>query len=225
MWFPAFLSYFLLFFVLSTDTYAKNNWPTCPENGAAPSLFFKTSQGALNYSNQFDSAGLKQIRGRAGSRLGPLWTPTGLTTVNDNYNFQISTKTWDLGRGRYCAVLERADLFIGYNNITVYVSNKYPRGSCEYNSILSHENTHVAIFREALFSYENRLRDTFQRTAQSIGPIYMRSPQAATNQIKQLLDARLQPVYKQMIRERDRRNAKIDTKTNYRREQSLCANW
>ena len=89
---------------------------------------------------------LSQMRGTAGRRLGPLWIPTGLTLADSRYELKTATKIYDLGYGRYCAVLNQVHLFLGYRDIDVYISSKYARGTCEYHSILNHENTHVQPF-------------------------------------------------------------------------------
>ncbi|WP_417793170.1 hypothetical protein [Terasakiella pusilla] len=224
---PAFLLVFFgatLFFA-KAPLYAKTGWPACPEDGRSVDIYVEQSMGQLRYHSAFNSAQLSNLRGNVGRRLGPMWVPTGLTIADENYRLSVSTKTYPLGQNRYCSILTGAKLFIGYQNIDVYVSNKYQPGSCEHESILNHENIHVRIFRETLYDHANGIETALRRKAPGVGPVYMRSPNGAASKVQRLLDAQIRPLFKRMSQEISRKNARIDTKSNYRREQALCSNW
>ena len=224
---PSFLlAFFLTAIFMSTESaYAKNGWPKCPENGRYVEVFMETSMGNLRYHDGFNTAQLTRMGGNVGRRLGPMWTPTGLTVADENYHLKTGTKIYQLGRDRFCAVLQSANLFIGYRNIDVYITNKYRRGSCEYESILNHENVHVQIFRDTLYSHANGIERQIRKAAKRIGPVYLRSANAAANHLQKLLDAKVRPLFKRMSQDISRKNARIDTKSNYRREQAMCSNW
>ncbi len=228
MKFPALLFFFSLclpFLAGGEKAWAKNGWPQCPENGAGIEIYMESSQGQLRYHEGLNSTQLSKMRGNVGRRMGPMWVPTGLTVADENYHLKTNTKIYQLGHGRYCAVLESAQLFIGYKNIDVYISNKYKRNSCEYNSILNHENIHVQIFRDTLFKHSSGIEKTIRRQAPRIGPVYLRSADAAASKLQRLLDAKIKPLFKRMSADISRKNARIDTKANYRREQAMCAEW
>jgi len=211
--------------MFNSSAWARNGWPACPEDGKRVEVFMQTSMGDLRYHNGLNAAQLSQMRGKIGRRLGPLWQPSGLTVADENYHLQTDTKIYHLGHDRYCAVLKSAQLFIGYRNIDVYISDKYRQGSCEYESILNHENIHVQIFRDSLYRYANSIETAIRKKAPRIGPVYLRSADAAAQKLQNLLDAQIRPLFKRMSSTISRKNARIDTKANYRREQALCANW
>ncbi|WP_135078124.1 hypothetical protein [Terasakiella sp. SH-1] len=228
MKFPSFLFSFLVFFILASgeqQAWAKNGWPKCPENGRNVEIFMETSMGDLKYHKGLNSRQLSKMRGNVGRRLGPMWIPTGLTVADENYHLKTGTKIYQLGRGRFCAVLESAQLFIGYRNIDVYISNKYRQGSCEHDSILNHENVHVQIFRDTLYKHAGGIERAIRKKAPRIGPVYLRSANAAANKLQRLLDAQIRPLFKRMSSDISRKNARIDTKANYRREQAMCQDW
>lgn len=183
------------------------------------------SMGQLRYHTGLNSAQLSRMHSNAGKRLGPMWIPTGLTVADENYHLKTNTKIYSLGHNRYCAVLKSANLFIGYRNIDVYVSNKYMPGSCEHESIMNHENIHVQIFRDTLYKHAFGIEKAIRQRAKRIGPVYLRSADAAANKIERLLDAQIRPLFKRMSQDITRKNARIDTKSNYRREQAMCSNW
>lgn len=224
---PVFLFVFFITSVFFADkeARAKNGWPECPEDGRYVEIYMEKSMGQLRYHSGLNSAQLSKMRGNVGRRLGPMWIPTGLTVADENYHLKTSTKIYSLGRSRYCAVLTSANLFIGYRNIDVYVSNKYQPGSCEHESIMNHENIHVQIFRDTLYKHAFGIEKTIRQRAKRIGPVYMRSADAASNKIQKLLDAQIRPLFKRMSQDISRKNARIDTKSNYRREQAMCSNW
>jgi len=228
MKFPVFL--FVFFLIVATmgaspSVVAKNNWPKCPESGSYVEVYTETSMGDLRYHNGFSSKHLSRLRGNVGRRLGPMWIPTGLTVADENYQLKTNTKIYQLGHNRYCAVLKSANLFIGYRNIDVYITSKYRQNSCEYESILNHENVHVQIFRDTLYLHSQGIERTISKKAAMLGPVYLRSPDAAANKLQSLLDAQIRPLFKRMSGDISRKNARIDTKANYRREQAMCSNW
>jgi hypothetical protein len=227
MKFPSFLFIFLVLggFFSAGTAWAKNGWPACPEDGRYVEIFMEKSMGELRYHDGFSTNQLSRMRGNVGRRLGPTWVPSGLTVADENYHLKTNTKIYQLGRNRYCAVLKSANLFIGYRNIDVYITNKYRRGSCEYESILNHENIHVQIFRDTLFKHAGGIERAIRRYAGKIGPVFLRSPDAAANHLQSLLDAKIRPLFSRMSADISRKNARIDTKANYRREQKLCSNW
>lgn len=220
-----FVFLFISVFFTNTDAWARNGWPKCPENGRYVDVFAEHSIGNLRYHNGLSSTRISRMRGSIGRRLGPNWLPTGLTLTQNHYNLKTESQIYDLGRGRYCAVLKRARLFLGFKDIDVYISNKYPQGSCEYDSILNHENTHVSIFRDTLYKHGSTIERAIRQKSQKIGPVYLRSANGAANKVQKLLDAKIRPLFRRMERDLDVRNARIDTKSNYRREQAMCANW
>lgn len=228
MKFPVFLFVFLASVAamsVQQNAWARNGWPTCPENGTQVEIYTEKSMGELRYHTRYNSAQLSGMRGNVGRRLGPMWMPSGLTVADENYHLKTQTKIYQLGYDRYCAVLKSAHLFIGYRNIDVYISSKYPPGSCEYDSVLRHENIHVQIFRDTLYKHSGGIERAIRRYAPQIGPVYLRSADAAANKLQKLLDAKIRPLFKRMSSTITRKNARIDTRENYRREQALCSNW
>ena len=214
-----------LSFALNSSANAENGWPSCPANGTRVSVLMESSLGDLRYHENFNSSQLSNLRGNSGHSLGPNWVPTGLTVADENYHLKTNAQIYYLGQGRFCAVLESAELFIGYRNIDVYISNKYNRNTCEYDSILSHENVHVQIFRDTLYRHASSIERKIKSVAPKIGPVYLRSADAAANKIQRLLDAQVRPLFRRMSDEITRKNSRIDTAANYRREQALCSNW
>lgn len=208
-----------------SDALAKNGWPKCPSDGRNVTVYAESSKGKLTYYPRFNARKLQNMGRGATGRLGPLWIPTGLTVADENYRLKTNSTIYDLGNDRYCAVLNSVNLFIGYKDIKVFISDKYRKGSCEYHSILDHENLHVRFFRDTLHRHSMGIKKALHKQAPRIGPVYVRNPKAASQKLQSLMDAKIKPMFTRMSRDISRRNASIDTRANYKREQAKCSNW
>ena len=114
---------------------------------------------------------------------------------------------------------------MGYDKLKVYIARKYRPGSCNYRSILDHENRHVSVFRNTLVKYAPRVERRLKRFAASLGPVVATSADQAAKILQQKLQRELKPLIREMDREMDFRNAKLDSPQNYRREQARCSQW
>jgi len=220
-----FVFFVLGVFLYAVPSHAKNGWPTCPENGRNPEIYMEVSQGNLKYHDGYSTQQLGRMSGKVGRRLGPVWTVSGLTNTESYYELRPVLSVYSLGKGRFCAALKSVTLYLGYNNIDVYLTNKYRPGSCEYEQVLAHENTHVQIFRDTLYNHAQGIERTLRRQAPRIGIAYNRSAKAAQNKLYNMLKVKIIPLIKRMNQESKRKNGRIDTKANYKREDNLCANW
>ena len=114
---------------------------------------------------------------------------------------------------------------MGYDKLKVYIARKYRPGSCNYRSILDHENRHVSVFRDTLVKYAPRVERRLKRVATRLGPIIARSVDQTAKILQKKLQRELKPLFREMDREMDFRNAKLDTPQNYQKEQARCSQW
>jgi len=228
------MKWIVAFFIFFTSLHANplpvvaqshTGWPACPTNGHRVEVYTDTSMGQLQYHLNTSANQLRSMSRRIVQRLGPFWVPLGLTVADENYNIDMEFEYYQLGPAQYCGALKRVNLFVGYKNIDVYILNKYPRHSCEHRSILDHENIHVQVLRDTLYNHGRRIQQTLRQRAPRVGPVYHQSLAALQQGLYDRLNAHIQPLFRQMSQEMARRNALIDTKENYRREQALCSNW
>lgn len=111
--------------------------------------------------------------------------------------------------------------------LDVYVSSQYPVGSCQYQAVLGHENTHVSINERVFRKYRQLLARELRRIAV---PTQVH-PLAVTTEAEgeAFLDGKIKPVLarfeKDFAGEVKRENAKIDTPASYARVQRKCGNW
>jgi hypothetical protein len=110
----------------------------------------------------------------------------------------------------------------------VYVSSQYARGSCQYQAVLAHENTHVAINERAYKKYRALLiqalgRDRALPTRDH--PMRVSSEQEGEDILDRHIKGILTPLEERFQAEDKRENAKIDTPASYARTQAKCRDW
>lgn len=201
---------------------------SCPAPEQAPKIVLKTDRGRIANHNGHSRAQLtKMQRHQRGSATinGPGWKPVGLTVTDLKFSLKVQINALPMAPRQVCAVLVKADAFLGYDRLDVYVARRYRPGSCHHRAIIDHENKHVAIFRRTLDAYGPRVDRRLQREAAALGTIRAATPKAAANIVHKRLSSRVQPLFDQMNREMDAANARLDTPAAYRREQARCGGW
>lgn len=169
-------------------------------------------------------ARLQQASGRATS-VAAGWTAVGLTLTELQYRIAIKLEALPLGASRYCARLTAVEASLGYDKIDVFVASEYRPNSCAHRSILDHEMTHAAVFQRALDTYYPRVQRRIDLVARSIGPISAASPASAAKRLQQKLKTEIDPLFRQLNRQLDIDNARLDTPERYRQEQARCSDW
>ncbi|MGB0670571.1 MAG: hypothetical protein ACPGNT_03675 [Rhodospirillales bacterium] len=198
----------------------------CPldRSGVVVTLDLLNGQVRHDFTLSADQlASLNRNRGRA--RIPAGWLPTGLTLTEIALHLETRVLVAPLPDGRFCAVLDTVRAQVGHERFDVYVVNTYPPGSCEHLSVLRHEETHVAIFRDVLRREVPKIRSVLEREARSLGPITLRDPSRAADRLQNRLKAHIMPLFDAMNAQQARQNARLDTPENYAREQKACSGW
>jgi hypothetical protein len=134
----------------------------------------------------------------------------GLTYAETMLTLGAATRSVPRQRSGYCVYLEEMRATFGFGRFDVYVGSEYPRGSCEYRTILDHENEHVTIFRDLIREFGSRMRSAIE---------------VGADLAIARLNERVQPIMSAFEAESRRRNGRIDTQGNYLALQELCSNW
>ncbi len=199
----------------------------CMNFGQSPDVTLRIEPGKITLNNRYSRSQIKTLSGRGPSsvKLGSRWQPIGLTLTEQQFSMRVKVDAKRIGSDRFCGQLSRVDARLGYDKLKVYIARKYRPGSCNYRSILDHENRHVSVFRNTLVKYAPRVERRLRRFAASLGPVVATSADQAAKILQQKLQRELKPLIREMDREMDFRNAKLDSPQNYRREQARCSQW
>jgi hypothetical protein len=198
----------------------------CPPIESTPLVSMSTLPGYLYYDTSHSSGELDRLQGRTGSadrRHG--WHPIGLTLTELQFRMQIRVNTLARADNSHCAVIAAVDASLGYDKITVYVDRLYQPGSCQHQSVLDHEHTHVAVFRDTLAIYAPKVEQRLTEAAQRLKPVTARTAEQAAAKLQKALQREMEPTFNEMNRRLDTDNARLDGKDNYLREQSRCSKW
>lgn len=182
--------------------------------------------GEVHYVHDRDTPGVRSIVNQLqGYVAGPWHLPLGLTVADLAMRFETKFYYGEAQTVGHCAALVEAKVIVGYPEITVYVGSEYPEGSCEYETILAHEQEHVAINRAVLQAYQGEFDAALRRVLRANKAIYTLRKEEARSAYILELQRQLEPVAAAMVAERNQKNGAIDTQDNYRRLQSQCSNW
>lgn len=197
----------------------------CPAAEALPRVSLKTLPGKVTYNTRQNRGQLQRLQGQSGASSRRGWRPIGLTLTELEFRMNISVNTMPRkGRG-HCATMAEVKSSLGYDKITIYIAKRYPKGSCQYLSVLAHENEHLAIFRDTLAVYAPRVERRLTAAASAIKPVLAATPARAAAKIQKTLQREMEPLFKEMNRRLDSENDRIDTPQKYHGEQARCSTW
>lgn len=130
--------------------------------------------------------------------------------------------------GGYCVVLSAVNMQLFYEDILVLIDRKYPVGSCEYNTVVRHENQHVAIARKVLDFYSPYVKLEIEKITAKMGAKFYASERAAQRAAGgsiQHISRELEPMMELIQEQLEKGNRQFDTHEKYREETSRCSNW
>ncbi len=191
-----------------------------------PVVKLVVKEGTLDYDYNL---GVEQIEAlaqkKAKSVHGTLGRVRGLTAAQMQIQFSNGVNIQRLGNNRFCLVLADVTAVLGYTRTTVYVDRRYRRGTCEFNAILDHENTHVKINREMLKRSAPGLKAALEKAVTRVSALVADNVTTGKKQQMALLQKQIAAQIETSNAARDRANAVIDTLASYRATQAKCRNW
>ncbi len=110
----------------------------------------------------------------------------------------------------------------------VYISSQYPKGSCPYQVILDHENTHVAINQDTYRKYRKILEETLRNDPNiptQSHPWKAKTFKKGCYMVKNYLAGVVGEVVRKFWAEEGLANAQIDLPSSYRATQAKCKDW
>jgi hypothetical protein len=148
----------------------------------------------------------------------------GVTLATPVFSLEARTR-FEPQAGGTCVYLEKVIATFGLRDITVHVAAEFQPGTCEYKTVLDHENQHVAINKGVLQEVAPQVRLSLERLLGEERPMFSTDPERATRVLLDQLTQGMQPMVDGFESELDRRNAGIDTTQNYEATAALCRNW
>lgn len=166
---------------------------------------------------------LQAIPGRTGGPAGAQHGQVlGLAHATFGERWQIAAHFSRQPGGVICAGLARLAVTFGFQERVVYIARELPAGTCIQREVLNHEMKHVATDEELLRQFMPGLRRRLEAVAARQGTVRARSESQAMGLLRQPIDAAVRDLMRDFSRERDKRQAKVDTLEEYRRVSKSC---
>lgn len=198
---------------------------TCPPYAEPIKVNFRTENTPTTYNNNLNVTGIQNVMRRRGHVIaGMHQRALGLTSSQIAFSLSGQTMATPV-RGGYCVYLRSVDVKFGYQTMDVFIGSEFRPQTCEYKTILDHENQHVAINRNTIREYAPRVRQEIERHLATLQPRFTSDAQVSTDRKISDVKQKVDPLLTQMERVLEQRNAVIDSKVNYAALAENCKNW
>jgi len=148
----------------------------------------------------------------------------GLTRAKLGASYQFHPY-WVKSGGTYCYTAKDLTVEFGYTEHYVFIPRIYAPKSCEYKVVYNHERTHVRINRQALSKFGATLKTKLEKKLAKSGVVVVRKQSAGVQTYRNLVNAVLADLIEEMYTYSTPLHDKIDTPSNYRREDAKCKKW
>ncbi len=196
--------------------------PACPAAGP-PGLVVEPVMAPLQHDFTRTFAQLTAMPGRgpapAGVSAGHV---LGLAHAVYGERSQVEAVFQARRDGTLCGVITRLVVQFGFQERTVMVGRELPRNSCIHGEVLRHEMMHVAVDERLLKEFLPTLSRQLQATLSRIGPAQGRTQDQVMATLRRPVDQALKKAMADFARERDRRQARVDTREEYERVNRSC---
>jgi hypothetical protein len=197
----------------------------CPvlQNVPPPAVTMKVLVPQVVYHHELDLFGLPKVE-RSAERPPAGRVLLGVTQLEQGVVVIPSVLTLPRPGGIYCVWVTKVSASLGSPVMNVYVAQEYEPGTCEYNVIMNHENTHVRFNLETLRAWAPTISAALTEAARRRFPAVFHSRPGANEVVNYLVD-NVRATFQLMNQDMARRNATIDTPENYARENAKCHHW
>lgn len=157
--------------------------------------------------------------GPAGASQGHI---LGLTQARYGEQSQLSATFQPMGDGTFCASPRSVAVTFGIQQHVVLIARELPLDSCIHREVMAHEMRHVAVDQALVKEFSPIVRRRLEEALGRIGPVRARSQEQALGTIRRPIEAALKATLQEFGRERDRRQAQVDTREEYERVSRSC---
>ena len=199
--------------------------PRCAPYSKPIVLDFKTLAPKPIYNNRLTVQGIRNtFREHTDPVLGPHERALGITYAQSSYSAEARSSATTVPGG-YCVYLTGLDVQFGFKRMEVYIASEFEPGTCEYRSVLDHENQHVAINNGMLKAFAPVFHTEIERLLTRQQPVFSPDAEAGMNIALTNVEKGMSALWEQFQDSTAARNAPLDTASNYAATGKLCSNW
>ncbi len=196
----------------------------CARMRYSPRLNMTTSYGKLRYDYQYDRQALTRL-GQQYGLVEPGMMASGLSLFGIDWSVTLNTAARVAVDDSICVLPASVDVFIGFQEPTIYIDKDLEREGCRYQLALRHEHQHQQISVAALEYFIPWIREKIIRFLQEIAPNNISSlsqTDAATVKMNEALTHRITPLVDTFKATLLYEHKKLDNTENYRYESEVC---
>lgn len=196
----------------------------CAEFRYSTRLNLTTSYGKLRYNTDYDRQGLTRI-GQKYGLVEPGMYASGLSLFGIDWGISLTTVARVAADDTICVLPTAVDVFIGFQEPTIYLDNSLKKDGCRYNLVVRHEHQHQQIAVAALEYFVPKMRAEIQNSlslvrAQAVGSLS--ETDAATESMKETYAELVRPLVDNFKATLLYEQKKLDNRENYRFESGIC---
>ena len=207
-------------FIWSSQAYAQTF--TCEaKKSVKVSVKLKDPKPKINHTKT-----LKYINNRA--QHGGLRKENGLvlglthSAQFSNMKFEFQVKS--LGK-QHCVNITKVNATFGHKALEVFIPREYSPGTCQYNTVMRHENEHVRVNREGVRKYAKLLRKELEKAVYRYNPKQTRNTKTAQENARKALGGAMRRVNKRFQKDIAKKHAVIDKSGGPYDASGACRKW
>ena len=204
---------------------------SCNDINPQPAVIFKSSYGKLIHDISQSPEFVNNL-----GKNSPVIQENGLLTagvapITTSTSFHIKKAILKRLDNEYsCIMPEEIEIFIGYKNPLIYVSNKYDTKSCEFSQIIRHEQVHQRINKLTLEYYLPILDKTLRKAIDEVKAVKIRTNDEADKkrgfeELYSYYHSRIDPILNEFKQARDNEQKKLDNLNSYQHDWSICTRY
>lgn len=146
----------------------------------------------------------------------------GLTQAKYGQQSQIQAVFRSRRDGTVCAAPATLSVSFGFQERRLFVARELPPGTCIHREVTNHEMRHVAVDERLLREFIPKLESRLRGVMVGIGTVHAHSQDQAMATIRHPIDGALRVLMDEFTRQRDRRQALVDSVAEYKRVTRSC---
>lgn len=146
----------------------------------------------------------------------------GLASYHPLIQFHIPIIQHLMPDGSFCARVQHVDARIGYKDVTVYIASEFPKGSCDFQAVLAHEQKHIDVNKALLQEYAPKIQSRLAQYLKTNGMFIVPNKAYADTLLRERVNKILDEVSKEMLAENVRRQKLVDSPQEYAKNATVC---
>lgn len=188
-----------------------------------PVLRLRSSYGKLSYNYDYDRENLDIMAERSRLTEEGMFT-AGLSLVDVDWSVSLNTVSRSVD-GHICVIPASVDVFVGYRNPVIYISNDLERDSCTYQVVLRHERQHQQVNVSVLDYYLPVLKKGFEEQLPVLKARALKEDEdtdGATDEMNAEYAEAVRPLINRFQITLQLEQQRLDNRENYQYESRLC---